>query len=319
MKELIYLDTEYVHSFIAQSEGGLPTTVDTERTEEITEQNDKEINKGTESFIEGKFKLGELEIPLLFKSPTGEITAGIKPINNSSERVSLSQLESGKEIISKKLHDDALERFENNISKEGNLTEELHEAKEGDFVKITSKFKIIDFGYLKKAFNGEKLIEFQFHDTEKELKSLEEELKKLEGKQKGLLKTQLAAMKKEMEQKKKEQLDTFTFLSSGLEYITDILPSESFLMADNIFVPLKDEFLRESSKDLTFKYGAFESRMKVNILGKITRIVDNVELPDFNGKFDFLQIGELVNFMLHSVGVLNKGDYLISPIAIYFE
>lgn len=318
LKELIYLDTEYVHSFIAQTEGGLPTNIDSEKSEEIREQSDSESSRGADSFIEGKFKLGEFEIPLLFKTPTGEISTGIKPNFKSTEKVSLSQLESGKEIISKILHDNALEKVESGLIEKNVLLRNVHEAEAGKYIKIKTPFKIIDFDYLKKAFAPDKLPDLIFSDLDKTFESLKSETKRLEGKQKQLAKAQVKSEEQRIRKEKKEQVDSLKFLESALNYITDIIPTVSYLVGDNILVPLKKDYLREESKDLTFKYGT-SSGLKINILGKVTRIIDDVEIPDFDQDFDYMKIGEIVNFILNSIGVLDEGDYIISPIAIYFE
>lgn len=319
MKELIYLDTEYVHSFIAQTEDGLPVTTDLERTEELQESNEKETSSGTESKLEGKFKLGELEIPLIFKSPTGELIANIKPTNNARDAVSLTQLESGKEIISKQLHDNALEKFEDYLDKNGRLHSNISIAGEGDFIKIISNFSIIDFKYLKEIFSPEKILNFIFFDFDTQIENAKQQMAKMEGKQKTAIRMHIEKQERETEKLKKEQQQTFEFLNEALDYLVDVLPSNAFLLAKGMIVPLKPDFLRESSKDLTFKYGASEPNAKISIVGKVTRIIEDVSLPDFQGQYDFLKVGEIVNYLLNSIGVLSKGDYLISPIAIYFE
>lgn len=99
----------------------------------------------------------------------------------------------------------------------------------------------------------------------------------------------------------------------------DFLPTATFLLAENLLVPLKQKFLRESSKDLTFKYGSKNMDLKIVIVGKITRQVTDVTLPDFSQEYSFLEFGEVVNYLLKEIGVLQKNNFIVSPIAIYFE
>lgn len=186
MKEVIYLDTNYLHSYISQIEDGLITNMNKESTEEITEQNELQKGSQTESFIEGKFSLGEIEIPLLFKSPTGEVSSGISPIFSSNERISLSQLESGREIISKKLHDDALKRFEEYMENKQLFNTQISDIKQGDYINIKSRFRIIDFNYMKKAFNPDKLVELMYYEQEQEIKKIQKQDRPVKGARKNV-------------------------------------------------------------------------------------------------------------------------------------
>lgn len=319
MKEVIYLDTNYIHSYISQFEDGLVTSTDTESTEEISEQHELQKGSETESFIEGKFKLGEIEIPLFFKSPTGEISVGINPIFSSGESISLSQLESGKEIISKKLHDDALKRFEDHMRRNRKFITQLSSIQQGDFLKIKSRFQIVDFNYMKNAFDSDKLTKITFYEQDQCIKKTRQNIDQLKGQEKALERGKLKKLEIGYKDERKKFGEDIQFVHEVLEYISYILPSESFLIAENILLPLKPEFLRESSKYLTFKYGAKKSITEITIVGKVTRKVEDVELPDFKGEYAHLEFGEIVNFLLNTIGILQKDNFIVSPIAIYFE
>jgi len=320
VKDLIYLDTDYIHSFISQIEGGLPTNIDLETGEEIAEENELQTGSGRETTIGGKLTLGELEIPLVFKAPSGELSASIKPTITSSERISLSQLESGREIISKKLHDDALKRFEEYMEEAKLFKTSINNVKQGEFIKIESHFQIVDFNFMKKAFDPEKILSFVYHDQEENLKQLKEKVSELKnGKERNLARAQLRELENKILTGKKNDKNVFTFLKISLEYMLDFLPTATFLLAENLLVPLKQKFLRESSKDLTFKYGSKNMDLKIVIVGKITRQVTGVTLPDFSQEYSFLEFGEVVNYLLKEIGVLQKNNFIVSPIAIYFE
>lgn len=43
-------------------------------------------------------------------------------------------------------------------------------------------------------------------------------------------------------------------MEDSIDYLNDILPTEAFIMVDNIIAPLKNEYLREKAKTLAFKY-----------------------------------------------------------------
>lgn len=320
MKELIYLDTNFLHSYVAQAHDGLPINISHENVEEIRDTKELEEGEKSGAYIEGSFKFGELEIPLIFKSPTGTIKTRLQPGLFSSERVSLSQLESGKEIISKQLHDNALNQFETFLTQEELLCEITDDDLVGKFIKFKSEFKIIDFEYLLNVIKPETLVEFMFTDEEKQLDELKKQAEnKPQGKEKAITKGVYQEFKNKLRRQKDEYKEQFSFIEKALKYLEDILPTQSFILMDNIIVPLKNECLREKSSELMFKYGGGTSSLKITMVGKVTSKIDSVEAPELNGVDGFIRFPELINAVLHSLGVLNKDDLVVSPVAIYFE
>jgi hypothetical protein len=318
MKEIIYLDTGVLHSFIAQHYDGLPTATSNERGEEIHDAVEKTKGYNSRSAIQALFKTGNFEIPVLFKSPAGEFSAILQPGDFASEKTIMSQTETGKEIISKQLHDNALQTFETYLTDNGLLYSVTDPNIEGKFIKSVSSFKIIDFKYLKNIIQTKILAEFMFLKTDEEIKKLKSQIASItDKKQKAIQNAALTQMTNEYNKQKKDMTNQLEFIEKSLNYLNDILPTESFILMDNLIAPLKNDYLREKASELMFKYSS--SELKISLIGKVASRIQNVSPPDFNDAELFFQFPSILNTVLHPLGVINKGDYIVSPIAIYFE
>lgn len=319
MKELIYLDTSILHSFIAQSQGGLPQSTQVERQEQVTETSQNTTGFAARSFTEMQGDTGTLSIPGLVKSPSGRVRVRIQPGRHSSESISLSELESGKEIISKQLHDNALESFEKYLSEQNKLFDLSESNLEGKFIKITEGFKIVDFRYLRKIIQTEALIDFMFmKQTEEVAAASVETNNSSNGKEKAVKKAALNQIQNTLNRQKGLMKSNFEFIEKSLDYLNDILPTESFLLMGNTIAPLKNEFLREKANELMFKYGGLNTNLKITMLGKVTHKIEDTSMPNISSD-PFFEFPKILSSVLGSLGIIEEGNLIISPIAIYFE
>lgn len=156
MKEIIYLDTTTLHSYLAQTNGGLATNKSHEHSEQTNDSLESSQGYNGRNKAEVTVKSGEVEIPFIFKSPSGDIKLVLDPGKFSSEKSIMSQTEQGKEIISKQLHDNALEELEVILESKG-LLSTTSTSKAGEFIKTSSTFKFLDFQYLNKILDMDKL------------------------------------------------------------------------------------------------------------------------------------------------------------------
>ncbi|CAM5580762.1 hypothetical protein SAFG77S_09093 [Streptomyces afghaniensis] len=323
MKEIIYLDTGLLNSYIAQIHDGLPTSTNNERNEEVKDSKEMEEGYKSRSFFEAKVSTGEFEIPWVFKSPSGEILGRFQPGNYSGEKISLSQLESAKEIISKQLHDNALEIFEKHLSNKEELITDIWKSNmeiDGSFVKITKTFKIIDFSYLNSIIQTDKLMGLMFMQEEEKIADMESQSKTETNNQiKSRQKVLIQQAKSKLDAQKKSMKSSMETTEKSLRYLNEILPTEAFLLMDRVIAPLKNEFLREKSNQLMFKYGNNGSSIDITLIGKVTSKVKNVEMPNFNSGNPFFEFPGIINGILSPFGVIKKGDNIVTPIAIYFE
>ncbi|MBM7585799.1 hypothetical protein JOC86_002341 [Bacillus pakistanensis] len=319
MKEIIYLDTGILHSYIAQHNDGLPTATSNERGEEIQDTNEEANGFQSRTSFEAKLKSGKFEIPVLLKTPEGEFKVVIQPGKFATEKSVMTQIESGKEIISKQLHDNALEAFVTQLEDEGKMHEIASGEMEGKMVKVKSNFKIIDFKYLKKIIQPQTLIDFMFMQTDKEMQSLIKEIDSTPNKQERTRQKALINQEQsKMDKIKKDKKEEFEKIEKSINYLIDILPMESFIVIGNAIAPLKNEYLREKANELMFKYGGASSSLTVTLVGKVTKKITDTNMPEFN-KDPFFEIPAILNSVLSPLGIIKKGDLIISPIAIYFE
>jgi hypothetical protein len=319
MKEIIYLDTGVLHSFLAQNNDGLPTATSNERGEEVNDIHEKSKGFNSRTAFETKLKTGKFEIPVLLKTPEGEAKLVLQPGRFSSKKAVISQTETGKEIISKQLHDNALEVFETHLKKEDLLFSTNDPALEGKFVKCVSSFKIIDFKYLKSILQPKALVEFMFIKSEEEIEKAEREIKKAPKEQQPTMKAYVNQLTSKVKAEKKLIEEQLIFAEKSINYLNDILPTESFILMENTIAPLKNEYLREKASELMFKYGGTSTNLQMTMIGKVTQKVNGVGMPDFSGNDTFFEFPKILSAVLNPLGIINEGDLIISPIAIYFE
>lgn len=319
MKDIIYLDKEVIHSFIAQQYDGLPTELVNHQEQEITDGMEKDQGYNSRSSIEAVFKSGNLEIPVLFNGPEGELKGILQPGKFASEKSIMSQTETGKEIIAKQLHDNTLEKLIKHLEKNNELYDPNYSNTLGKYVKFTSGFNIIDFNYLKNVFQTDKLMEFMFNEYEKQLEDLQNQEKTFpkKSKERNEIRRKINKLKSEIDQAKKDTKKEFDFIEMSLEYLNDILPNPAFISVGNTLAPLKSDYLRNNADELMFKYS--NSDLEVSLLGKVTNKIKNIDMPNFDDEIPFQQLPLVINSVLGALGIIKTGDLIISPIAIYFE
>ncbi|KAF6585014.1 DUF6414 family protein [Paenibacillus sp. EKM211P] len=323
MKELIYLDTSFLHSFLAQHNEGLPMSKSTEHQESES----KTLTKGTSStkIHEGSVELssGELKLMGLIETPSakGRYRLTNNRMNNGS--TALTQLDAGKEIISKQLHDNALHEFENYLIENSLLVNqnEGDEAEPGTFLNIRGTFSIVSLDYLMSISNSETIMPVFQHVMNEELETTISQIAATSDPKKGTIINRLRTeSKKEMENQK----TLFEKIEKIMNFISTLLPTKTFIRIGNYLCPVKDEYLREGTKELTFKYGT-NSNIQINVLGKFTRVYDNIVSPpseetDSQSMANTINtFSDLANNLIGDISLVKKGDIIVSPIAIYFE
>lgn len=109
-------------------------------------------------------------------------------------------------------------------------------------------------------------------------------------------------------------------LNSLSEFASDLLKNLTLIKAGNYIGLLKKDYLRESAESLSFRT---EETRKANILfrviGKKNTVTDGTNM----GIFSETDLDKIPNMMLDmilgSFKIIEVGDVLITPIAVYYE
>ncbi|MCD2332895.1 DUF6414 family protein [Bacillus cereus] len=331
MKELIYLDKDFLHSFIAQTNDGLITSKSTEMQEQRTETHQEGTGAQARGFLEIQGDTGKFEVPLFLKSPSAKATMRLSPGENHSESFSIADLEAGKEIISTQLHDNALNDFETYLDKEKLIfnidnTSSSLSLQPGTYIKTTSTFTAMNFEVIEKMV-GEKFIEILLYGVREQKEKSILEIENDNNIKPSQKKSAIQLINKQFKAMEETQTSQLKQVQLMLEYINQTVSAKAFLKMGKIFIPLKQNYLRETIDELIFKYGQNNPSVKATLIGKVTRKISNDEtqFPDFSNlmtqssqnifnSFLGLPLGMLSNF-----DVLTTDDVVVSPVAIYFE
>ncbi|PHG46051.1 DUF6414 family protein [Bacillus wiedmannii] len=331
MKELIYLDKDFLHSFIAQTNDGLIISKSTELQEQRTETHQESTGAQARGFLEIQGDTGKFEVPLLLKSPSAKATMRISPGQNHSESFSIADLEAGKEIISTQLHDNALNKFESYLNEHGLVNIIDNDSPNsllnpGVYIKTTSNFTAFNFEVLEKMLGDEFFEIIKYSMIEKKTRSINE-IENNDNIQPTKKKSAIKLINKQFETLEKEQFSPINNVKTMLKYINSTVPAKAFIKMDKFFVPLKEEFLRESINELIFKYGQNNPSIKITLIGKITKQLSHKEtdIPNFSDLLNGSPQTVLQNFLSFPTGLLallevfKANDFIVSPVAIYFE
>lgn len=278
MKEFIYLDSSFLHSFIAQIYGGLPSTVTNETQESRTQTHTDTIQTEMASELHGSLN-----------AVIAKMDSKINPKETRGESISLAQLDVGKEIISKQLHDNAVDELIEYLRKHNLLIISPDSFQINSYILYSSTFKVIDMEYLR-AF------------TRREF-------------------GQLLRLNKKKQASNQQNLNIpIDMIGKILDFFSTILPSDIFIKQERVLSPLKKEYLRIQPKELLFKYS---EQTTVSLLGRITRQIDSTAMQSDFEFTSLLSISdmmtELANGLMTQFEVVEEGEYIVSPIAIFFE
>ncbi|TWT04639.1 hypothetical protein [Planomicrobium sp. CPCC 101079] len=321
MKEILYLDTDLIHSFLSQINEGLPGETANEREQSVADASEKSKNKSSLFGSNASVDSGKISVPFLLDTPSGKVEVKLDLTKGWSETTSLTQTETGRELITKKLHDDALFQLIKHL-KEKDLIKNFEEANENEYIEFQTSFQFFDTDYLHGLMNPDLLSKVSFFD-------LYSNLENIKIQKDFQLKSIANSAQRKIEEKKindtiqegEVQLALTTAKFTGIQemitYLQSFLPTSTFAKLENSFTYLKPAFLREDPKVLMFKYPALSSDLKVTIIGKKTRKISvPQETPDYSNLYS---IPMILDTLLIEIGLVSSNDTLVSPIAIYFE
>jgi hypothetical protein len=308
LKEIVYLNTDLINSFMAQKFGGLPINSTSEQSQQDSQGSIDMTKKASTHEVSGEAHSGSFKVPMFVASPSGKLSYKYNNFKQVEETISLTQIEAGKEIISKQLHDNALDDYEDFLIKNGSLSEVSSDSDGklylGKYIKITSPFSLLDLDYIRDLTEPTIMREII-----------------------GLSNDPLPKPANKQGRNQSVRLDPETEkgvhgMDVILRYLSKTLPTQLYLKQGGYLAPLKLEYLRENSRELNFKYGDSPD-IKITLVGRATKQFESFEADIFEAAGNFVTISKAANVMtdliINELKTIKKGDTIISPIAIYFE
>lgn len=297
MKHFVYFDKDFIDSYLSQIDGGLVTSLQ-EEINDMLEQG--QIEAITPEYMDRKvgFSLAEL-FSLRFA-----ITDEVLTTSNSTNQTQIA-----KELVNKVVHDDAYDKLLEDLKNKDILKECANSEGlvSGDYVYINSSVNIIDLSHIVDVYNDD------FSDIHAEItrKELEESLSKLNREQRRSKGKSNSDINKEIE----KELEDIEFGVKVMRFMAKMLPSDIFIMHENLLIPLNRSYFREDSSSIKFKYTE-----KISILGRLTGDLKDVLAEEEHGILtDVLNsLNELTLSMLGMVAP-DKDLKILYPISLYFE
>lgn len=289
MRRFLYLNNDSIYSYISQMNDGLPTKVTNANS------SSKESEKETKANIDGKL---DVDLKILGKGLGADLSADIGDVVS---KITTNQQSNSME---KKIYDEAFDKFkqhliDNKLLKETNINI-------GDFFEIYDEMFIVDLEYYKNIFSNDDVLDF--------IKSSEVENKfsiassSIENTGNGN-KAEYERDKLKKEIKKQVDLE-YVGVKKIINAVLNIVPYNKFGIMGDYLIVLDDEYFRDKTKVVAYKYGG-----KMSMLGYLTNIVNNDVTQDDSNVFRTFPV--LINtFML---GFFNKNEIkIIHPVAIYY-
>lgn len=317
MKEIIYLDTEIINSMLAQLDEGIINSFTLENISQETQGEEVQSGRGKEAKLKGNVTLSTGILP------GGSIKFGTDLGNSGTEteKYSSSILEGQKDILNKAFHDHALEILLNKLI-ENNLLMQFGESNEGDLLFIESSFRYYDFELLKNSADAEIIQSLISFDQTGRLPTYEEASKLV--KQKNIPKNSNDYLNAKNVVDKYNDMKPIiniieAFHSLG-NYTSKMLQNQAIVKAGKNIGIIKNKYLRESPEALVFRTDTSrEAKILLRVIGNKNKVFNGKNMALLNEQ-DLDKIPNMMlDVILGSFNIIQAGDVLVTPIAIYFE
>jgi len=318
MKEFIYLDTDLMNSMLAQLDEGLVNNFSIETSDQETNSNSTQSTSGKNSGLTASIKVGTG----LF--PGGSLGAGASLGNNGSESENYSRtiLEGQKDILNKAFHDYALELLIDKLVKK-NLLSKGENFKEGDLYIEESTFRFYDFELLSNAMDLDSMSSFMRLEID-DLGMSYEQAKNLQNKTNPNAKDrgnmENAKIIVETFERTQPILNTFKQINTFSTLASKLLNGLTVIKANNKIGLLKKDYLRESTESLSFRTdNSRKAKMLIRVIGKKENVITGTNIHAFaENDLDVIPT-MMLDILLGSFKIIEVGDLLVTPIAVYYE
>ena len=318
MKEIIYLDTEIMNSMLAQLDEGIVNSFSLEQSNQESETEGQQSIRGKGAGFNGQVTAGTGALP------GGKLSFGthIGNTGNESTNESRTILEGEKDILNKAFHDYALDLLTNKLVEQEFL---VHgpDFNEGDLFLGESSYRFYDFNLLRNSMDHEFMNEMMFsgiHGLGIDYK----EAKKIVGKTKPTAKEreqmEIAQNIVSANEQFKPIVNVFKQLNTLSTFASKLLEDLSVIKSDNKIGLVKKKYLRESPEALSFRTDKSRKiKFLIRVIGKKEIVYDGFNIPTFQeDELDMIP-NMMLDIILGSFKIIKKGDFIVTPIAIYYE
>lgn len=289
MRRFLYLNNDSIYSYISQMNDGLPTKVT--NTNGLSEENGKEIKANIDGELDVDLKLLGKGIGVDLSADIGDVVSKITTNQQSNS-------------MEKKIYDEAFDKLKQHLI-DNQLLKET-DINIGDFFEIYDEMFIVDLEYYKNIFSNDDVLDFiKSSEVENKFSVVSSSIESTGNGNKA--EYEKDKLKKEI----KRQVDSeYAGVKKIINAILNIVPYNKFGIMGDYLIVLDDEYFRDKTKVVAYKYGG-----KMSMLGYLTNIVNNDVAQDDSNVFRTFPA--LINtFML---GFFNKTEIkIIHPIAIYY-
>ncbi|PHE92498.1 hypothetical protein COF81_19780 [Bacillus pseudomycoides] len=319
MKEIIYLDTDLTNSMLAQLDNGLITSYSIEQNAQEGLTEGQQSSFGKRATVKGGLQVGGM---IFGKAGVdGQVTT----ISNEVSHDSRTFLEGEKDILNKAFHDHVLDVLQNKLIEQQYINHGPN-FREGDLHLGESTYKYYDFDLMKKIADVKALAEIMSFGGTGVVLSLDEAFeicnKKTNKKPTELDLLKISEAKKMVDnyEKLRPLFRTINQLEIYSSYTSKAFGDLSVIKMGNKVGLLKKKYLREGSEALSFRTDKSRS---LKFLVRIIGVKEDVYTGDPSlllNPEDLHAIPNMIfDVVLGSFNIINKGDVLVTPLAIYYE
>lgn len=295
MKEIIYLNTKLVNSMLAQLNTGLITKLINEQG--ITDTKGESTNETVSSTLN-------------YKGSITVFSGGVTSADTFTDATNVVFSKNNKDLIETALDDYSLDILLNNLQKENIIKNENYQ--DGNLILSKGSISSYNFNQLQDISSLEELKNIlpnydKFSKMEYELKKA-----KFGTPNYNNLKKQLAD----------NPWYNFKLFSDISMYVNNLF-KENTLIKINKFVSIcENQYIRLSTPQLYFNnFSDKNITVLAVIITKINEKIPNEFSDSLSELNDFFKNGPALisNIMLGSTNVIEENDFIVRPIAIYYE
>lgn len=319
MKEIIYLDTDLMNSMLAQLDEGLINSFSLEQWDQEVVTVGQQSARGKSAGMNGSMNAGTGAIPGINFNFGANLGNTGNEMNHNSQAI----LDSQKDILNKAFHDYALDLLTQKLDDKKLLINISDTLTEGDLHLGESTFRFYDFDLLRKSMDYNAMEEMMLARVSGSEIKYEEALRIVNKPKPNAKERENMEKAKQIvttHQAVKPILDMFKQLNSLSSFATNLLEELSIVKTENKIGLVKKKYLRESPEALSFRTDQSRKvKYLVRVIGKKEIVFNGFNLPLLNESDLDVIPNMMLDIILGSFKIIQQGDLLVTPIAIYYE